>query len=92
MPSKAIVRRHWNEQRYVSSHLDDFVLITNKPGIGLGLATQFSKRGDTVIATVRSKGKAAGSSLAKLPNVTLFELDADNLATIDSAVAEINKN
>ncbi|KAK9327501.1 hypothetical protein V1520DRAFT_348676 [Lipomyces starkeyi] len=69
-----------------------FIVVTGtNRGIGLALATQFSKRGDTVIATVRSKGKAAGSSLAKLPNVTLVELDADNLATIDTAVAEINK-
>ncbi|KAK9343693.1 hypothetical protein V1522DRAFT_412528 [Lipomyces starkeyi] len=29
--------------------------------------------------------------LASLPNVTLVELNADNLATIDSAVAEIEK-
>ncbi|KAJ8104373.1 hypothetical protein POJ06DRAFT_293891 [Lipomyces tetrasporus] len=63
---------------------------TNR-GIGFALATQFSKRGDTVIATVRSKAKAVGTPLASLPNVTLVELDADNLATIDSAVAEIEK-
>ncbi|KAK9235502.1 hypothetical protein V1525DRAFT_409746 [Lipomyces kononenkoae] len=63
---------------------------TNR-GIGLALATQFSKRGDTVIATVRSKAKAIGTPLASLPNVTLVELDADDVTTIDSAVVEIEK-
>ncbi|KAK9319783.1 hypothetical protein V1517DRAFT_27765 [Lipomyces orientalis] len=63
---------------------------TNR-GIGLALATKFSKRGDTVIATVRSKAKAVGTPLASLPNVTLVELDADNLATIDTAAADIEK-
>ncbi|KAK9372107.1 uncharacterized protein V1513DRAFT_453429 [Lipomyces chichibuensis] len=60
-------------------------------GIGLALVEQFSSRGDTVIATVRSKAKAAGTPLITLPNVKLVELDADDLATIDPAVAEIEK-
>ncbi|KAK9328434.1 hypothetical protein V1520DRAFT_364487 [Lipomyces starkeyi] len=60
-------------------------------GIGLALVEQFSNRGETVIATVRSKAKAVGTPLITLPNVTLVELDADDLATIDPAVAEIEK-
>ncbi|KAK9243118.1 hypothetical protein V1506DRAFT_406680 [Lipomyces tetrasporus] len=63
---------------------------TNR-GIGLALATQLNQRGHTVIATVRSKAKAADTPLASLPNVKLVELDADNLATIDSAVDDIEK-
>ncbi|KAK9385176.1 hypothetical protein V1515DRAFT_640690 [Lipomyces mesembrius] len=50
-----------------------------------------SNRGDTVIATVRSKERAVGTPLITLPNVTLVELDADDLASIDPAVAEIER-
>ncbi|KAK9372111.1 uncharacterized protein V1513DRAFT_427905 [Lipomyces chichibuensis] len=60
-------------------------------GIGLALVEQFSNRGDIVIATVRSKAKAGGTPLTTLPNVTLVELDADDLSTIDPAVEEIEK-
>ncbi|KAK9238563.1 hypothetical protein V1525DRAFT_400913 [Lipomyces kononenkoae] len=60
-------------------------------GIGLALVEQFSRRGDTVIATVRSRSKAAGTPLVSLPNVKLVELDADDIATIDPAVAAIEK-
>ncbi|KAK9365392.1 hypothetical protein V1509DRAFT_383848 [Lipomyces kononenkoae] len=67
------------------------VVTGSNRGIGLALATQFSNRGDTVIATVRSKAMAVGTPLASLPNVTLVELDADDLATVDSAVIEIEK-
>ncbi|KAK9321094.1 hypothetical protein V1517DRAFT_327441 [Lipomyces orientalis] len=67
------------------------VVTGSNRGIGLALATQFSQRGDTVIATVRSKAKVADTPLASLANVKLVELDADNLATIDSAVDDIEK-
>ncbi|KAK9317028.1 hypothetical protein V1522DRAFT_219586 [Lipomyces starkeyi] len=67
------------------------VVTGSNRGIGLALVVQFSKRGDIVIATVRSKANAAGTLLASLPNVTLVELDADDIATVDSAVAEIEE-
>ncbi|KAK9350469.1 hypothetical protein V1523DRAFT_429016 [Lipomyces doorenjongii] len=65
------------------------VVTGSNRGIGLALAVQFSKQGDIVIATVRSKANAG--TLASLPNVTLVELDADDIATVDSAVAEIEE-
>ncbi|KAK9427844.1 hypothetical protein V1505DRAFT_378820 [Lipomyces doorenjongii] len=53
------------------------VVTGSNRGIGLALAVQFSKQGDIVIATVRSKANAG--TLASLPNVTLVELDADDI-------------
>ncbi|KAK9244597.1 hypothetical protein V1506DRAFT_507365 [Lipomyces tetrasporus] len=50
-----------------------------------------SRTDDAVIATVRSKGKEVDTLLASLPNVTLVELAADNLVTIDSAVLDIEQ-
>ncbi|KAK9490965.1 hypothetical protein V1508DRAFT_434436 [Lipomyces doorenjongii] len=61
---------------------------TNR-GIGLALATEFSQRGDIVLATVRSKAKVIGTPLAALPNVKLVEMEADDFDSIDNATAEI---
>ncbi|KAK9236653.1 hypothetical protein V1525DRAFT_406451 [Lipomyces kononenkoae] len=67
------------------------VVTGTSSGIGLALATQFSNRGDTVIATVRSKAKAAGTAIEHSSNVQFVEMDALDYKTVDSAVAEIER-
>ncbi|KAK3389454.1 hypothetical protein B0H63DRAFT_537406 [Podospora didyma] len=65
------------------------VLVTgaSEGGVGNALAIAFQKRGLHVFATARKVSKMA--NLAKLPNVTLLELDVTSRASIEAAATAI---